>query len=443
MTVALTRTKAEQAFAELFEAVAPGLPGNPAVAEARKAAIGAFTGLGLPHRRVEEWKYTDLRSIWKETLPPAVDPAASATKAEIESALGALAEVDAHRVVLVDGAFRPELSAMKAAGLEVAALASTLTISDGRSLAPASVPGQEAVVALNTALMTDGAVIRLAAGTKLAKPVLLVHARASREPRLITTRSSLDIGAGAEATIIEAHIALADAAAAGQANVLTEVSLGKDATLQHIKCTLDGEAATHLAGWQATLGPRATYRPFQLTAGTGLVRNHLAVAFAGEGGTLDMAACLLARGTEHIDTTLLIDHAVPGCTSRELVKGVLADRARGIFQGKVIVRPDAQKTDGKQMAQALMLSENAEFDSKPELEIFADDVVCGHGSTVAELDDDMLFYLRSRGLPLSEARALLIDSFVGEVLEKLKDGPVREALSAIAKGRLASLVGEA
>jgi Fe-S cluster assembly protein SufD len=299
------------------------------------------------------------------------------------------------------------------------------------------------VVALNTALMTDGAVIRVAAGAKLAKPVLLVHARAGREPRLITTRSSLDIGAGAEAAVIEAHIAVADAAASGQANVLTEVTLGQEATLEHIKCTLDGRAGTHLASWQATLGPGATYRPFQLTAGIGLVRNHLAVAFAGEGGTLDMAACLLARGTEHIDTTLVIDHAVPGCTSRELVKGVLADRARGIFQGKVIVRPDAQKTDGKQMAQALMLSEDAEFDSKPELEIFADDVVCGHGSTVAELDDDMLFYLRSRGLPLTEARALLIDSFVGEVLDKLKDGPLREALSAIAQARLASLVDEA
>ena len=130
---------------------------------------------------------------------------------------------------------------------------------------------------------------------------------------------------------------------------------------------------------------------------------------------------------------------MPGCESRELFKGVLADRARGVFQGKVIVRPDAQKTDGKQMAQVLMLSEDAEFDSKPELEIHADDVVCGHGSTVAELDPDMLFYLRSRGIPLEEARSLLIESFVGEALDKIEDERLREALSAIAKGRLAGL----
>src|SRR5262249_36555849 len=140
-----------------------------------------------------------------------------------------------------------------------------------------------------------------------------------------------------------------------------------------------------------------------------------------------------------IDTTLVVDHAVPGCESRELFKGVLAGKARGVFQGKVIVRPDAQKTDGKQMAQVLMLSEDAEFDSKPELEIHADDVVCGHGSTAAEIDPDMLFYLRSRGIPLEDARTLLIESFIGEALDKIEDERLREALSAIAKGRLAGL----
>ena len=149
--------------------------------------------------------------------------------------------------------------------------------------------------------------------------------------------------------------------------------------------------------------------------------------------------CFLGRGSEHIDTTLVVDHAVPRCESRELFKGVLADRARGVFQGKVIVRPDAQKTDGKQMAQVLMLSEDAEFDSKPELEIHADDVVCGHGSTAAEIDEDLLFYLRSRGIPLAAARAMLIESFVGEALEKIEDEAVRTALTRIALSRLATL----
>jgi Fe-S cluster assembly protein SufD len=441
MTVALTRTKAEQAFPEMFEAVAAKLPGGAAVSEARKAAIGTFVGLGLPHRRLEEWKYTDLRSSLKEALPPALHDATPVKREQVDAALEGLAALDAHRLVFVNGAYRPELSDAEARGLEVAALASMLDKSErglGDGLTRAGAPGQEAVVALNTAFMTDGAAVRIADGTKLAKPLLLVFVRAGREPRLVTLRNRLNVGAGAQATVIEAYVAPPDAAA-GQVNALSQVSVGAGASLVHAKLTLEGAGSTHLAGWLATIGAQAAYRVLQLTAGTGLVRNHLAPTFAGEGGKLDFAGCFLGRDAEHIDTTMVVDHAVPGCASRELMKGVLAGRARGVFQGKVIVRPDAQKTDGKQMAQALMLSEDAEFDSKPELEILADDVVCGHGSTAAQLDDDMLFYLRSRGIPPAEARALLIESFVGEVFDRIEDERLREALSAIAMPRLAAL----
>jgi len=441
MTVALTRTKAEQAFPEMFEAVAARLPGGAAVAEARKAAIGAFVGLGLPHRRLEEWKYTDLRAALKEVPPLVLGDATPVTRQQVDTALERLADLDAHRVVLVNGAYRSDLSDAKARGLEVASLASELQRSDraiGDALAGASEPGQEAVTALNTAFMTDGTVVRIGDGAKLTKPLLLVFVRVGREPRLVAVRNMLRVGAGAQATVIEAHVAL-PGAAAGQANVLTQIEVGDGADALHAKLTLEGAGATHLASWQATLGADATYRVFHLTAGTGLVRQHLAPTFAGEGGRFDFAGCFLGRDAEHIDTTMLVDHAVPGCTSRELMKGVLAGRARGVFQGKVIVRPDAQKTDGKQMAQALMLSEEAEFDSKPELEIFADDVVCGHGSTAAQLDDDLLFYLRSRGIPLAQARGLLIESFVGEAFDKIEDEKLREALLAIALPRLASL----
>jgi Fe-S cluster assembly protein SufD len=445
MTVALTRTKAEQAFPEMFEAVAARLPGGATAAEARKSAIGAFAGLGLPHRRLEEWKYTDLRAALKEALPPALGDATPVTCAEVDAVLEELAGLDAHRVVLVNGIWRPELSTAAAEGLEIDALATSLEqpslgTAAGAAALEASVPGQEAVVALNTAFVTDGAIVRVADGARPAKPLLLVSVRAGHAARLVTVRNRLTVGAGAEATIIEVYAAL-PGAAAGQANALTQVSVGTNASLLHAKLTLDGAGSTHLATWHAMLSAGATYRPYQLTAGTGLVRNHLAVTFAGEGGKLDFAGAFLGRDSEHIDTTLVVDHAVPGCTSRELMKGVLAGRAHGVFQGKVIVRPDAQKTDGKQMAQALMLSEDAEFDSKPELEIFADDVVCGHGSAAAQLDDDMLFYLRSRGIPLNEARALLIESFVGEAFDKIEDEALRAALWAIARGRLTGLAG--
>jgi Fe-S cluster assembly protein SufD len=443
MTVALTRTKAEQALPEMFEAVATKLPGGTAVAEARTAAIGAFVGFGLPHRRVEDWKYTDLRSALKEALPPALGDAPVVTRRQVDAALEGLAELDAHRIVLVNGAYRAELSDAKARGLEVASLASALEVPDQATvdeLARAGAPGQEAVTALNAAFMTDGAVVGIAGRAKLAKPLLLVLVRAGGEPRLVTVRNVVHVGAGAQATIVEAHVALPNAAA-GQANVLTQIDVGEGADVLHAKLTLEGTGAMHLAGWQATIGAEAVYRVFQLTAGTGLVRNHVAPTFAGEGGKLDFAGCFLGRGTEHIDTTMVVDHAVPRCTSRELMKGVLAGRARGVFQAKVIVQPGAQKTDGKQMAQALMLSDEAEFDSKPELEIFADDVICGHGSTAAQLDDDLLFYLRSRGIPAAEARALLVESFVGEAFDRIEDEKLREALLAIALPRLAGLSG--
>ncbi|MBN9352852.1 MAG: SDR family NAD(P)-dependent oxidoreductase [Hyphomicrobium denitrificans] len=186
------------------------------------------------------------------------------------------------------------------------------------------------------------------------------------------------------------------------------------------------------ADWDVVLGADATYRGFQFSSGLGLARNEINVRYAGERGKLDLSGAYMARAHEHVDTTLVVDHAVPNCESRELFKGVLDDHGRGVFQGKIIVRPDAQKTDGKQMAQALMLSEDAEFDSKPELEIFADDVVCGHGTTSAELDADLLFYCRSRGIPEAEARALMIESFIGEAIDKVENPELHTALMAFA-----------
>jgi Fe-S cluster assembly protein SufD len=437
MTVAVSRTKAEQALTQQFEAVAGRLPGDAVIGEARKAAIGTFAALGLPHRRIEEWKYTDLRNAIKEALPAALAGDASVSRQDVDRALEGLAGLDAHRVVFVDGRYRAELSDVAgAAGLEIGPLAAALPKSEG--LVATNSPGQEAVVALNTAFMTDGALADIADGTKLAKPLLLVFARASKQPSLLTTRNIVRVGAGARATLIEAYVTLAEAAA-GQTNTLSEAVLGDAAEVEHLKVTLEGEGATHLASWITTLGAETSYRAFHLTASTALVRNSMFALFQGEGGKVDISGAFLGRGAEHIDTTLVVDHAVPHCESRELFKGVLADRARGVFQGKVIVRPDAQKTDGKQMAQVLMLSEDAEFDSKPELEIHADDVVCGHGSTAAEIDADLLFYLRARGIPLGTARAMLIESFVGEALDKIEDEAIRAALTQIALSRLAGL----
>jgi Fe-S cluster assembly protein SufD len=213
---------------------------------------------------------------------------------------------------------------------------------------------------------------------------------------------------------------------------VTEVKLGDKSAIQHVKLQREALETIHLNTWLANIATDARYNAFQLSVGAELARNQLYVGFDGEGSATDVSGATLARGKQHCDTTLIVEHRVPRCESRELYKLVLDDDARGIFQGKVIVLPDAQKTDGKQMAQALLLSETAEFDSKPELEIFADDVVCGHGATSGQIDEDLLFYLESRGLPEEQARALLIQAFVGEAFEVLDDETLRDAFAATA-----------
>ena len=442
MNVAVMKNKAEQSFAEQFEKSADELPGDAAVRRARKAAIGRFAAVGLPHRRVEEWKYTDLRALMKEAY--AVTPQAAVSGEQlVAGALGeALSALDAVRIVLVNGRFEPSLSQLDAARgstYHFEPTASGLNATEGFAwlkdrMADTEGAKADALVALNTAFARDGATLWIEAGSKIAKPFHFVFISSAEQPAAEFTRSFIGVGAGARATLIESHIALGPAGR--QTNSVAEIAVHDGAQLSHIKITR-GAAATHIGSSIIDLDADALYHGFQYTAESGLVRNQTFVTFKGEGSKIDLSGAFLVRNNEHVDTTMVVDHAVPRCESRELFKGVLDDRARGIFQGKVIVRPDAQKTDGKQMAQALMLSPDAEFDSKPELEIYADDVVCGHGTTSAELDTDLLFYCKSRGIPENEARALLIESFIGESLDKVEHEGVRAALQAMAFAWLA------
>jgi Fe-S cluster assembly protein SufD len=394
----------------------------------------------LPHRRLEEWKYTDLRAALREPVPPAVADASKLTIADVIVAMGALAKLDAYRVVLVNGFVRPELSNIRGAnGLEMTPLAAALA--DAVEADPDGVlaiggPDGDVPIALNTAYMTDGAVIRLAPGAKLAKPLLVVSVRAGNERRLIAMRHVIHIGASAEATLVEAYTTLPGSAKVGQTHAATRLVADKGAAVDHVKCAIENSGTAHVGNWIVELGADVAYRGFQLTAGPVFARNQIFATCSGEGGKLDLSGAFLGRGKDHLDTTLVVDHTVPHCESRELFKGVLDGEAKGVFQGKIIVRPNAQKTDGKQMAQALMLSPDAEFDSKPELEIYADDVACGHGSTSAELDADQLFYCRARGIPEDEARALLTEAFIGEAIDKIAHEAVREALSTMARGWL-------
>ncbi len=437
MNVTTLRTKAESQIREQFDAASASLPGTGWVSALRARAMDTFAAEGLPSRRVEEWKYTDLRDRLREVPAPAAASPGSVTVADIDAALGPVGAIDAERIVLVDGVYRADLSKVTAEAtvIELMSLAAMLT------KAPAWLEGKFAsdggpVVSLNTAFMSDGVMLKVRKGQDPGRPVLLVHARTSAEPSAIAVRNVISVEVGGKLTLVEAHVALDGAARGALANVVTDVTLADGAACDHIKCLVDTTSSTHLATWNTKLGKDASYSGFQLTASPALARNDINIMFAGEGSKLDLSGVFLARGSEHIDTTLVVDHAVPHCESRELFKGVLADRAHGIFQGKIIVRPDAQKTDGKQMSQALMLSPDAQFSSKPELEIYADDVVCGHGATCTEIDADLLFYCRSRGIPSDVARAMLTESFIGEAVEKIENEDVREAIGTLAIGWL-------
>jgi Fe-S cluster assembly protein SufD len=436
MNVTTLKTKAENQLREQFDDASARLPGAGWVKALRAKAIDAFTAVGLPSRRVEEWKYTDLRDRLREVPAPSAPSPRKVTAADVERALGPLAALDAARIVLVDGAYRADLSKIPDdKAVELMSLAAML------AKAPAWLEGKFAadggpVVALNTAFMSDGVLLKVRKDQDPGKPVLLVHARASSEASATAVRNVISVESNAKLTLIEAHVALDGAARSVLTNVVTDVTVADGATCHHIKSLVDHLGTTHLATWNTKLGKDAVYRGFQLTASPALARNDINVLFNGEGGKLDLSGAFLGRASEHIDTTLVVDHAVPHCESRELFKGVLDGRAHGIFQGKIIVRPDAQKTDGKQMSQALMLSPDAQFSSKPELEIYADDVICGHGATCTEIDEDLMFYCRSRGIPLEIARAMLTESFVGEAVEKIEDEAVREAISELAIGWL-------
>ena len=436
MTKPLPQTKAEQSLAADFAARASELPGKERVAKARAQAMVAFAEHGLPHRRVEAWKYTDLRTTLKDIAPFATHDETPVSLAQLNAALKSFADLDADRMVFVNGRYRDELSDVATgteAGLTVGQIMGVKDIPGGHA-GPEAIPN-DAIVALNAALVTDGCVIVF--DKARTRPVLIVSAAAGPVPMFATLSHQVTLNSGTSATVIEAHITLAGAAPA-QSNSVCLFDVRKDASLTHVMISVEGAGATHLETIAATIGANATFKSFQLTAGTGLARTQSFVTFRGEHAKLDISGLMLGRGRDHIDTTMVIDHAVPHCESRELFKAVLDDTARAVFQGTVIVRPDAQKTDGKQMAKALMLSEACEFDSKPELEIYADDVVCGHGATVAEIDAGMMFYLRSRGIPKDEARTMLIESFVGEALDKIDDDALRATLSEITLNWLAA-----
>ncbi|ATQ66697.1 MULTISPECIES: Fe-S cluster assembly protein SufD [Methylosinus] len=413
------KSEAETALAGAFEAMKS--KGAPAL---RQASWEFFARKGLPTRRVEAWHYTDLRAALRAVAPLGA-PETVAVPAAAEGRV---------RLVVADGAFRPDLSNVAAlpAGVEFVSLADALAKDDAAVLAALGLPenaGADAIVALNAALMQDGVVLRIAPAIEVAKTIEILLLSSGDTARSAFTRSLVIVGDGAKAKIIETSLALAPSGA--QENHVLAFSIGAGAEVEHISdIGPQSEAAIRLFSLMVTAQTKASFKSLGYIEGGGLVRRQIFARLAGEEASLSLDGVALLGGKDHADTTLVVEHAAAHCQSRERFRNVLDGQSTGVFQGKVVVRPGAQKTDGSMQSRALLLSENATMNNKPELEIFADDVVCGHGATCGRLNADQLFYLEARGLPKREAEALLIEGFAGEIVDAVSEEATREAYFA-------------
>ncbi|MBT5455530.1 MAG: Fe-S cluster assembly protein SufD [Rhodospirillaceae bacterium] len=397
------------------------------VTDLREAALSKFTRDGLPTRRVETWKYTDLRSLQQAEFSPASQIEVAPSGIALQLIEGAFV------AVFIDGRFAPELSRLSdlPAGLQITSLADALAAGDQAlctGLGTIADPDQPGFVALNAALMQDGAVCRVGDGVTVERPIQLVFATTDGAAAETHLRNLLMLGENSHATIYQSHVSLGPST--GFCDVVTEVSVGQGAGLRHITQQDQSISAWHVGLVAARLGRDASFDSFVLSSGARLSRNEIRVALDGEGADCRLNGIALVRGRQHCDNTTDVDHAKGHGHSSQIYKNVLDDRARSVFQGRIHVAPDAQKTDAHQMNRNLLLSRNAQADSKPELIIHADDVKCSHGATVGDLDQDALFYLQSRGIDPIMARNLMVRGFASEMIDDLPDDAIRAHLEA-------------
>ncbi len=413
MQTGMKLSVAETALCEAYDHAIGDLPGDGAVLAARDTLISDFKDAGLPTRRVEAWHYTDLKALLRAV--PAFDPAASAAKTSplvegstVLSVVNGVADTRA----TVEGVTVRTFKDALADGTAAEGLAAR--------------DGDDAIGRINGSFVRDGFVLDIAAGTELEAPLEIQTVQNAGQTH---TRFPVTFGAGAKGTVIERHTAVGETAAL--VTSISDIALGDGADITWVILQTQGVADTHLGQIRITLGADAQLRLYVINAGGKLVRQEIHVVVAGEGADLKLRGINLLGGETHNDVTFTVGHDVPNTTSTEVIRNVIFDRARGVFQGQIRVAPDAQKTDAKMSCNTLLLSDEADFSAKPELEIFADDVQCGHGATVIDIDHVQLFYLMARGIPENKARAMLVNAFVAEIVEELEDEPLVEALEGV------------
>lgn len=401
-----------------------GLDGPAWLDGTREAAFEHFKHRGFPGPREEDWKYTRTAPIERARFSPS-SPAALPKRAD------ELLDLGGPRLVFVDGHLDPSLSSNQAlGGISVLGLRQMLTCAPER-LAPHlnqyADPHRHAFTALNTALSRDGAVVFVEPETSVDAPIHLVFAARGESDAMMHPRVLIVLERGSKATVLEQYIALADSRYFN--NTLTEVSLADSATLTHYKLQRESTKSFHISSLDVAQHSHSRFESHSVSLGAALARHDINVRLSAPGAECTLNGLYMASGRQHVDYHTRIDHLAPHCTSAEDYKGVLGGRARGVFNGRVLVHKDAQKTDASQSNRNLLLSADAEIDTKPQLEIHADDVKCAHGATVGQLDQRMVFYLRSRGLDEAKARALLTYGFARDIVDRIDIDALREIVA--------------
>jgi Fe-S cluster assembly protein SufD len=398
----------------------------------REQARALFERQGLPAKKVEDWKYT---SLWTLTQEGFTHEAQAAEFAADDSDKSALLE-NAYRVVIVDGRFDAGLSVLDGieAGLTIASLGQALAATSdvlGQTI-DIEKPG---INALNTMLMQEGVYIHVAAEARIERPIEVLVVNTGQTEKLAThLRHVIDLEQDSEVTLVEHYVGLADTTSF--TDVVSEVRLAEQAVLNHFKLQQESSSSYHIATLASKQAESSRWNNCNISLGGKLARNDIHSQLLGEQAHVTMDGLYLVKGDQHVDNHTRIDHAVPNTTSEEVYKGVLDGNSHAVFNGKVVVHKDAQKTDANQSNRNMLLSRSCEIDSKPELEIYADDVKCAHGSTVGQLDEQQLFFLRARGIDEISARSLLTFAFAVDVLHRIGSEPIREAMSNIIEQRL-------
>jgi len=426
-----TSSPATVPFVDQFAAAEPRLGAVGPLHALRTAALARYGAQGLPTRAAEAWKYTGLEPL--AALGPVAAVSAPAPRARVPEA--AIAAIEGHRLVLVNGRVDRALSRLDGLpkGVTVESLADLIARDPAAAAcALGDEPEGQPLVALNTAFAADGLVLTVGRGVTLDRPLHLISIGAAAPGPdgdaavAFHPRHLIRLEPDAGATLVESHVG----SAAYFANTVADIALAAGARLAHAVLQNQSPAAFHVGMARLDLAARATYQGFVLQTGARLARQELQARIQGEGAECRMGGLYLAAGDQHIDNTTFIDHAAPGSRSRQLFKAVLDDAGRGVFQGRVLVRPHAQKTDAHQLSRALLLSRKAEMDGKPELEIYADDVRCSHGATIGSLDQEPMFYLMSRGIDPATAYRMLVEAFATEALDEIASPDIRAAFAA-------------